>query len=808
MADETKEEQEPKASIVNVADMHVSTIIAALHQNALDKCGAESKNIKILNSAIDDKDGKASINSAGEHIVSAIPLKEGEKIQKKDAVEVLKKYVQWFVGPDLAKKVDNNTVVPLTQSPMNESHKKFMSFKKYLIEAEGEGKEEDKAAEVAASAKEVGDASEGASAEGGEEAEKKPEENAAEGKEEDEKNDESKESDVGYYITYKLEVEGLPQKALKDSTKKFRKTFFDNLTITASGLFGGSSSFTVGDIKKSFRDAFGPIDPDELVQNVRQRIEKIFKGSDTPYIQIQDKNTMISDLGDQINGSQKKQISSANYSLFIRVTEDDPKKPLLNPRTVADIVQSSIKGLFKKFKNTITKNDVVYIPEYKDTHGSAQKVRELYNNVPDPDTIFSLIDKAQNANDAWRSVERELDRKINKHPEKNNCKRAVECLTAWENFKAERNKAKDTPEMRSSYLRGKPTKDYFKSFTDTYKKAYERTRDKSVDRTINESCNESQFVIPFYHIDDTVHKLLLEEFLGEEGEDASPAKADDASEPTTGEIKDAVIKELDVYKTQYEAFGDYANKDKVIVAGKDVIVGKLKKHYDIKPDIFTEEPKDDAAGDKDSKEKIEYKNAILLCAHENTLLESVIKDSSIKNDIMSILFEDDKQTNKTFRLDVNKLHQCLAGALKDFNIDDYASKVFEIPFISLNESMLTEGVLADYIDRKGWSKEEALNNINDIRDNVKNKNGKTQNIEHLKQQITSHFISKDKNASSYAYVLPFGKNEYQQSDEATTDGDADANKQGNYDTVGRYDAYVIPIKGLASEDPEYANTNI
>lgn len=93
MADETKEEQEPKASTVNVADMHVSTIIAALHQNALDKCGAESKNIKVLNSAIDDKDGKASINSAGEHIVSAIPLKEGEKIQKKDAVEVLKKYV-------------------------------------------------------------------------------------------------------------------------------------------------------------------------------------------------------------------------------------------------------------------------------------------------------------------------------------------------------------------------------------------------------------------------------------------------------------------------------------------------------------------------------------------------------------------------------------------------------------------------------------------------------------------------------------------------------------------------------------------
>lgn len=44
--------------------------------------------------------------------------------------------------------------------------------------------------------------------------------------------------------------------------KKFALNFFDDLKITAAGLFGGGDSFTVKDVKDKIRSTFGPIDPD------------------------------------------------------------------------------------------------------------------------------------------------------------------------------------------------------------------------------------------------------------------------------------------------------------------------------------------------------------------------------------------------------------------------------------------------------------------------------------------------------------------------------------------------------------------
>jgi hypothetical protein len=50
-----------------------------LHQNALSHCDAASKGMRIINSAInDDKD--AELKSAGEHIISAVPLDKDKTI--------------------------------------------------------------------------------------------------------------------------------------------------------------------------------------------------------------------------------------------------------------------------------------------------------------------------------------------------------------------------------------------------------------------------------------------------------------------------------------------------------------------------------------------------------------------------------------------------------------------------------------------------------------------------------------------------------------------------------------------------------
>ena len=129
-------------------------------------------------------------------------------------------------------------------------------------------------------------------------------------------------------MTYDLKVEGMKEEArindsmtaMGKSIKNFFKNFFDDVKITASGLFGGGDSFTVKDIKDKLRKTFGPIDPDELARNVEERINKKFKGS-TPHasVDVQDKRTLVADLGPFINGKQKQKIESADYSLKISI---------------------------------------------------------------------------------------------------------------------------------------------------------------------------------------------------------------------------------------------------------------------------------------------------------------------------------------------------------------------------------------------------------------------------------------------------------------------------------------------------------
>ena len=122
--------------------------------------------------------------------------------------------MQWFVGPDLKKKVNDSTVKSLTEAPGSEKNesKKFMSFGKFLmLEAE----EDDlAAADELFSSEEGGEGDK--STEGDKEEDKKPEEDKKDEKPEDkdgnkeDETDETKESKTGYYIAYNLKVEGLP----------------------------------------------------------------------------------------------------------------------------------------------------------------------------------------------------------------------------------------------------------------------------------------------------------------------------------------------------------------------------------------------------------------------------------------------------------------------------------------------------------------------------------------------------------------------------------------------------------------------
>jgi hypothetical protein len=61
------------------------------------------------------------------------------------------------------------------------------------------------------------------------------------------------------------------------------------------------------------------------------------------------------------DGKNKQKINSAEYSMYIHVDGDDLKEPYINRKVIANMVTLQIKGLFKKFKNMIKADDVIYI---------------------------------------------------------------------------------------------------------------------------------------------------------------------------------------------------------------------------------------------------------------------------------------------------------------------------------------------------------------------------------------------------------------------------------------------------------------
>lgn len=670
---EQTEQQQKEAAVV--AAMSLKSIILALHQIAVEKSNASSKKIKLVNSAIDDKSGE--LTSAGEHIVSAIPLEQGGQVIKSDAIDVLKSYVQWFVGPDLANKVNDKTVSPLTEAPgvpqpkeekegekkkegtTNES-KKFMTFKQFLLEADEKDAQEKEANDIDTDADDNSK-------------EPRKDTTSTEDEEEDDAIDEGKASKFGYYVTYKLDIQGMKQTALKDALMKSALkifTFFDDATISFESLFGGTTGSISGkDIRDKIKDKynrfFGPIDPDELVQNIYKKISIKYPKTSNTVVDVRDKKTLILDLGKQIDGQQKKKIDSSNYSIFIKVDEDDPKKPILNPRLVADIVTSSIKGLFKKWKNALNKNDVIYIENYTDASSNPKKIKELYAKVPTPDDITKVISSADDANTVHTKIEKLLS-VIERDPLKSDCPRARLCFKTWQDFNDSRKVANDTPETRKTIVGKDKVIKYYEPFSTAYAQAFKQTEQKSM--ALDESLSAMQ------RLNCTIAQILLEQLLPE----ADESKDGDSKTTTKYTAEDIRKNVIDVLK----AFGltDFASNDKVHVGSKDFLAAKLKYYKGASSMDF---------GD--------YKNGVLVCQSSETLRESTLENSVLKRNLLKLLFEasGDKGTSTT--TGAKELANALKKALEELDITDYADRLIELEMESLSEPIqLNEDTNVDF----------------------------------------------------------------------------------------------------------------
>ena len=720
-----------------VAELHVPQIITALHQNAISKCKSQlGSKLRLVNSAIDDSGDKSVLMSTGQHIISVMPTEEAAKaeedVPKDVAVKVLQTYIQWFIGPDFAKEVNDKTVKSLSEAPdVNDNSKKdkdkldehikpFMKFSQFLREAktsDGDstdfGDPEDRRSsksEDDESSVDFGDnelekahpedddtAPDFEKAERRHDPNKKPDKDKqnddGKKKQNDKQNDSNGTSstELGYYVTYDLKVEGMKKPAKIDDSMKsmgksivnYFKNFFDNVTFTASGLFGGGQSFTVKDVKDKLRQTFGPIDPDELARNVEERINKKFKGS-TPHasVDVQDRRTLVSDLGFFINGKQKQKIESAEYSLKILIDQDDPKKDILNKGAIANIVQASITGLFKKFKNRVTADDVIYIQNYRDIHTNTEKLRALYQQIPSPNEIKQQIDKSRTANDALGKIKKRLE-KIKGHKYRDEVRRAEACCLAFEQF-CEQSKVDDTDtidKLSHMYQGTAAFNEFFKPFIDAYSINYKKSEDKAL--------NESHvFVFSPAKMREHLMQMMFESYIYEDDSNVSSKSNKNSSNKIDSK---KLVSRCINFINKHSIFNYSISNENLMCMPKDDIKRKLRD-FDIS---------------KMNSDFGEFQNGILICNKPNLLSESSLAEKDLKASIMSILFEEEKnkKQNKTDDekssdadnkkdevdkkenkpIDTNKIYTALKSVLAEFNVTDVAEKIFTYELRSLDK---------------------------------------------------------------------------------------------------------------------------
>lgn len=521
MADDNKQNEEQKKEANKQLDpicaLSVPTIITALHQNALAHCDAASKNVRLLNSAINEKDD-GKLKSAGEHIISVVPLKEGESVQKTTAIEVIKQYVQWFVGPDLASKINDSTVKSLTETPENKNKDKnddkeekqstevkeshILSFSQYLLEADdsddetGEGDDSDD--ETGA-----GDDSDDETGEGNDDDDASGEgddsdDSSGEGDDKNDKNDENVESKIGYYIAYNLKVDGLKSTTLKDAMKKFAATLFDDLKITADGIFGSGQSFTVGDVKKAVGDLFGSVDPDDLKYNISNKLEKKYDGTNT---KILSKEKILRDYKKQLDVKQKTAIDAAENSVVIEVPNKIKKE--LNTRIIADIVTSSIKGLFKKFKHQIKKDDIIQISIDKtdnddNTANKNDKNKDInVDNIlskPSPEKFeHNITQTYNNFSDIYAYLSQLVEKiKANKKIKDNEF--ASSFVTLFDDQKKKAGETiNDKTDLKDSSF--KKMKEHFSDFITKYTELYNKYKDDKKESSDKTQISEMEDII-------------------------------------------------------------------------------------------------------------------------------------------------------------------------------------------------------------------------------------------------------------------------------------------------------------------------
>ena len=380
MADSKKEQQDQDKQntvLFNMCQISLDSIFKQMHDRAIK----ETKSIAKVQNSIFDESGK--FHGAGSHIIVALPNKE-QTIDSATALKAIQDYVQWFSGPDIKSKITEDKLIPLEdentskdgneKAESNESIEiEIPTFLQYIGEAtEDEEKKQHQKNDAAEK--------------------ERAKENAAKKKEEKRQSTTAK----GYYITYKLEIEGQKETPLSDALKSFGAGLLKGLGIQTFDWKSGAKGkeHTIGGLMDTLDQVFGKIKPEELKSRFAKNAKAKYPQTTANDVQFYDQKTILQHLKGKLETKDTQKIKTADYSLCYRVPANDKSKKLINTTVVADLITRSIKGIFKKFKNAVKKDDVILVNDYNETNKDQKKVDKKLEPVDASDkkvTTDSII---------------------------------------------------------------------------------------------------------------------------------------------------------------------------------------------------------------------------------------------------------------------------------------------------------------------------------------------------------------------------------------------------------------------------------
>lgn len=391
--------------VINACEISLKDIIVQLHTKALEKAVEKGPEYTIQNSAIDGEGKNATFYGAGTHLIAAIPKKNSgldkNTIPKDIALAMLQEYVQWFVGPDLKTALTEKDLIPLeneNSGATEDTSKKKTDIEKSRGSAEGSEKVSTASKEkYKESVEEVKvpsfysylfeDAEDGSDSDkedtGSDSGDSEADEDKDNNAEDDNSEDNSEETDEkssdeasGYYISYKMHIDGQTDHPLADALKKFAKDLLRGFGFKVGSWRTGAmgDAHTIGGLMDGFDEVFGKIDAKELEANYSEEVKKAAPDSDAG-IKVIDSQTIVKHLKKHLSGQDIKAIKGAEFAVCTKVNKQDKSYKIYDRQFIADKITRAIKGLFKKFKNSVSKDSVILVNNYEENKKERGEVK-------------------------------------------------------------------------------------------------------------------------------------------------------------------------------------------------------------------------------------------------------------------------------------------------------------------------------------------------------------------------------------------------------------------------------------------------